>query len=239
MAKEQSKYPISLPTTSGKANKLRVRHNRTGFAWLLTTMVSVIALLALAAIACAQSNAVTPHSVSNVALPNSPVSVNGLSLVAKPTADPGASAHGVSLVNKPTNNAVSAHGVSSVDAPGGALTLSWTSTVIPLPTNTASASTSSNKGKVAGGVVGGVAVLVAAIGAVIFVRLRRRSSTHWRNRTDGQWNQQGKAETGQVYVGRPLSQSYGHDVKAPIASPTTAAPIFVREPRLRNDNADM
>ncbi|KAJ7072384.1 hypothetical protein C8F01DRAFT_244021 [Mycena amicta] len=188
-------------------------------------------LLPLVVLVSAQSDAVTPHSVSNVPIQESAVSVHSVSLVSVPT-NTDVSPHSVSMVPISHDPDLSVLPLSWVDAP---LTLSW----IPLPTTASTKAT--NKGKIAGGVVGGLAVVVAVIGACIFVRLRRRSTRHWRNQASGRWqDQEGKPSGGPVYVGRPL----GHDVKGPIASPTTAAPLFLREPRIhrthfREDSIEM
>jgi len=180
-----------------------------------TIMLPAVALLCLAGLAGAQSAAVIAHSVSQVPLPETtnPIVVNPLSFVPVPSS---------SSSSIPTDPDVSVLPLSGVNLP---LSLSWSSTMIPLPTSTGTKATS-NKGKIAGGVVGGLAILVAALGACIFIRLRRRSTSHWRNRTKGQWQDQEAKST--AY---PFGQGYGHDVKAPISSPTTAAPIFIREPR--------
>ncbi|KAK0504852.1 hypothetical protein EDD18DRAFT_316353 [Armillaria luteobubalina] len=89
---------------------------------------------------------------------------------------------------------------------------------------TATSSSSKRTGAIAGGVVG--AVIVAAIAAVLFMRFRnKRSPRHWRN-----W--------GPVlpWVNLDGGSGGGRDVKRPpspiiatVPSPTTAAPILVRE----------
>ncbi|KAF7315382.1 hypothetical protein MIND_00052800 [Mycena indigotica] len=183
-------------------------------------------LLPLIALARAQSNAVTPHSVTQVPIPQNPVSAHPVSS-APIASNTDVSAHPVSMVSRPAE--------SAVDVP---YTLSWSSTIIPRPTETGNHG-ANNKGKIAGGVVGGLAVVFAVLGTCLFVRLRRRSTQHWRNRTNGHWqDQEGKPDGGPVYVGN----SFGRDVKAP--SPTTAAPLFIREPRLqrghtRDDTMEM
>ncbi|KAJ7925240.1 hypothetical protein B0H13DRAFT_1148147 [Mycena leptocephala] len=179
-------------------------------------LANILVCLTICALTLAQSDVVSPHSVSFVdpAPSTGPVSVNGLSSVARPTGP------------------VSVNGLSSVPVPTGApLTLSWGSTYIPASTSVVSASSKSNKGKIAGGVVGGLAVIIAAIGAFVFLRMRRNSPTHWRNRTTGAWqDSEGKFSHGPVYVGQPFDRpfdGYNHNVKPP-----TAAPLFIREPRI-------
>ncbi|KAF7361947.1 hypothetical protein MVEN_00539700 [Mycena venus] len=196
---------------------------------MVARVAKILVCLVLCTIVNAQSDVVTPHSVSRVvpAAVSEPVSVNGVSEVARPTSP------------------VSVNGVSEVSTSTGDISLgfaappffSWV-TENSEPTSGALPSTSSksNKGKIAGYVVGGLAVVIAAIGALVFLRLRsRRSTTHWRNRVTGTWqDQEGKAG-GPVYVGRPVDRpfdGYYPDFKVPVASPTTSAPVFIREPRL-------
>ncbi|KAJ7096383.1 hypothetical protein C8R44DRAFT_812899 [Mycena epipterygia] len=190
-----------------------------------------VGLVLAVALANAQSNAVSAHSVSLVSAPpatGSPVSVHPVSMVPSPTGSAGGA---------PPETDVSTHPVSLVPAP---LTLSWSSTEIPLPTSSTAASGSkSNKATIAGGVVGGLAAIVlAAIGAFVFLRLRRRSTRHWRNRTAGTWQDvEGRPSPGPIYVGQPFDRpfdGYNHDMKVPVASPTTptVAPLFIREPRI-------
>ncbi|KAJ7680262.1 hypothetical protein DFH06DRAFT_1162402 [Mycena polygramma] len=187
----------------------------------------ILVCLTLCALVHAQSDAdVSPHPVSFVPVDPSvsgPVSVNGLSSVPRPTAP--VSVIGLSSVSVPAETAVSVHSLSFVPAPS----LSGA----PAPTSMA-ADSKSNKGKIAGGVVGALAVVLAAIGAFLFLRLRRRSTRHWRNRTTGTWqDREGKPSEGPVYVGQPLDRpfdGYSHDLKVPVASPTT--PVFIREPRV-------
>ncbi|KAK0212924.1 hypothetical protein DFS33DRAFT_80665 [Desarmillaria ectypa] len=83
-------------------------------------------------------------------------------------------------------------------------------------------SSSKRTGAIAGGVVG--AVVVAAIAAIVFMRFRnKRSPRHWRNRE--QWlNLDGSSGHGGSDVKRPPSP-----IVATVPSPTTAAPILVRE----------
>nr|GAT57644.1 predicted protein [Mycena chlorophos] len=196
-----------------------------------TTMRAALVLLSVLALVRAQSGAVSVDGLTSIPNPDtasSAVHVDGLSSVPAPETE---------VTVGVTGDAVSTHPVSSVPLPSATateepispLSLSW----ITLPTSTLDtpSKSSSNKGKIAGGVVGGLAALIAALGACMFVRLRnRRSTRHWRNRTNGLWqDQEGKAD-GPVYVG---SSTFGQDVKAPIASPTTAAPLFIREPRLQ------
>ncbi|KAJ6499362.1 hypothetical protein C8R45DRAFT_982189 [Mycena sanguinolenta] len=140
-----------------------------------------------------------------------PVSVDGLTQVPKPSSPVSA----ISYVPGPFDSwATEAAPPTSVSAP-------------------VSSSNKSNKGKIAGGVVGGLAVVISAISVLVFLRFRsRRSTTHWRNRPTGAWlDQEGKAGGGgPVYVGQPPFDGYGSDSKVPMASPTT--PVFIREPRL-------
>ncbi|SJK97424.1 uncharacterized protein ARMOST_00676 [Armillaria ostoyae] len=93
------------------------------------------------------------------------------------------------------------------------------STSVSTPTS----SSSKRNGAIAGGVVG--AVVVAAIAAVLFMRFRnKRSPRHWRNRGPIlPWvNSDGSGGGGDVK--RPPSP-----IIATVPSPTTAAPILVRE----------
>ncbi|KAJ6475307.1 hypothetical protein C8R47DRAFT_696989 [Mycena vitilis] len=181
----------------------------------------ILAALTLCALVHAQSAAdVSPHPVSFVPADPSvsgPVSVNGLSSVLRSTAP--VSVIGLSSVSVPAETAVSVHSLSFVPAPA--------------PTAMA-VDSKSNKGKIAGGVVGALAVVLAAIGVFLFLRIRRRSTRHWRNRTTGTWqDREGKPSGGPVYVGQPLDRpfdGYSHDLKVPVASPTT--PVFIREPRV-------
>ncbi|KAJ7880407.1 hypothetical protein B0H13DRAFT_2050439, partial [Mycena leptocephala] len=80
------------------------------------------------------------------------------------------------------------------------LPLSWGMTHIPVPTSavaTSSGSKSNNKGKIAGGVVAGLAVLLALLLTAAFLIRRRSNSkastTQWRNRVGG-WTWQRDAE---------------------------------------------
>jgi hypothetical protein len=189
------------------------------------TTIGVYLTFGLAALVNGQSNAVSAHSVSDVPAPSpteSAVSVHSLSFVSN---------------TAPLETDVSAHPVSLVPAPQ---TLSGSFTEIPFPTSatiTNANSRKSNKGTIAGGVLGGlVAAGIAAMGAFIFLRLRRQSKRHWRNRTTGVWqDREGNPSRGPVYVGfdRPFD-GYSHDTKIPVASPTTptVAPLFIREPRI-------
>ncbi|KAK0461349.1 uncharacterized protein EV420DRAFT_1640830 [Desarmillaria tabescens] len=102
-------------------------------------------------------------------------------------------------------------------------TKSATLTLYPITVPSASASiaassSSKRNGAIAGGVVG--AVVVAAIAAIVFMRFRnKRSPRHWRNRR--QWL---NLDGGGGDVKRPPSP-----IIATVPSPTTAAPILVRE----------
>ncbi|KAJ6609855.1 hypothetical protein B0H10DRAFT_451813 [Mycena sp. CBHHK59/15] len=180
--------------------------------------------LFLALLVCAQSNVVSPHSVSfvsnTISTTEPPVSVHSLSYVPAST-------------TTTTDPDVSVNPLSFVPAP---LTLSWSSTEIPVPTTT-SGSSKSNKGAIAGKVIGGVAAaVIAAVGAFLLLRIRRKSNRHWRNRTTGRWQDpEGKQSAGPVYVGQPFDRpydGYNHDIKVSVASPTTpnSAPLFIREP---------
>lgn len=88
--------------------------------------------------------------------------------------------------------------------------------------STTTSSSSKRNGAIAGGVVG--AVVVAAIAAVLCMRFRnKRSPRHWRNRGLKPWlNSDGGSGDGDVK--RPPSP-----IIATVPSPTTAAPILVRE----------
>ncbi|KAJ7798259.1 hypothetical protein B0H14DRAFT_2907125 [Mycena olivaceomarginata] len=121
-------------------------------------------------------------------------------LLARAQAD-GVSVNGLSSVSRPTDPALSVNGLSFVPVPTLPLSLSWGLTYIPVPTDSssssssASGSTKSNKGKIAGGVVAGLAVLLALLLTTAFL-IRRRSkasTTHWRNRIGG-WTWQRDAE---------------------------------------------
>ncbi|KAK0225833.1 hypothetical protein IW262DRAFT_714472 [Armillaria fumosa] len=93
----------------------------------------------------------------------------------------------------------------------------------PSTSTTATSSSSKRNGAIAGGVIG--AVIVAAIAAVLFMRFRnKRSPRHWRNRGPVlPWvNSDGGSGGGDVK--RPPSP-----IIATVPSPTTAAPILVRE----------
>ncbi|KAJ7910844.1 hypothetical protein B0H13DRAFT_2272266 [Mycena leptocephala] len=118
-----------------------------------------------------------------------------------------------------------------------------------------------NKGKIAGGVIAALAVLLALLLTTAFLIRRRskNSTTHWRNRVGG-WTWQhdtegspnspgagaakfapsgvGKREgMGQVpkpLISQPLvGYDYWQDIKAPVTSPVQ--PLFVREPRIGVD----
>ncbi|KAJ7497234.1 hypothetical protein FB451DRAFT_1210554 [Mycena latifolia] len=184
--------------------------------------ISVLWLLLAAALVNAQTNLLSAHPVSLVPAPSgtgSVVSVHSVSLVPSPT------------TAAPLESDVSVNPLSYVPAP-----LSGSFTEIPLPTSTSGSK--SNRGKIAGGVAGGLAaIIVAAIGAFLFLRLRRQSKRHWRNRTKGAWQDREGKPSGPVYVGqlfdRPFD-GYNHDMKVPVASPTTptVAPLFIHEPRI-------
>lgn len=119
------------------------------------------------------------------------------------------------------------------------LTLSWSHTLIPAPSAGAAADSGSRRASILGGVLGSLAVVVAAVGGfIIFSRIRRNSTRHWRNRSTGRWQDLEGKPGGAVYVGQPVERrpfgAYGEDTKAPGASPTTPnfAPLFIREPRI-------
>ncbi|KAF8210169.1 aspartic peptidase domain-containing protein [Mycena galopus ATCC 62051] len=181
-------------------------------------LANTLVCLALCALVAAQSD------------PGAAVSVNGLTEVPRPTSP--VSVNGLSEVTRPTGDVVSGQPVT--DDPGPYF--SW-ATENSVPTSAAlSGSGKSNKGKIAGGVVGGLAVIIAAIGVLVFLRLRgKRSTTHWRNRGNGTWQDQEGNAGGPVYVGRPVDRpfdGYDHDSKVLVASPTTTGPVFIRQPRL-------
>ncbi len=89
--------------------------------------------------------------------------------------------------------------------------------------STATSSSSKRNGAIAGGVVG--AVVVAAIAAVLCMRFRnKRSPRHWRNRGLKPWLNSDGSGGGDGDVKRPPSP-----IIATVPSPTTAAPILVRE----------
>ncbi|KAF9446391.1 hypothetical protein P691DRAFT_803992 [Macrolepiota fuliginosa MF-IS2] len=88
---------------------------------------------------------------------------------------------------------------------------------------------SRNKGAIAGGVLGALAVVLAAFAA--FIWFRRRSPKHWRNRTAGRWqNLDNKDASGAgappVYVGAPVHRTRG-DVKQP--NPNPLPPLYIRD----------
>ncbi|KAJ7733727.1 aspartic peptidase domain-containing protein [Mycena maculata] len=192
---------------------------------LSSTTMRLAILICLTGIALvnAQGDAVSAHPVSSVPAPTA-------------TGDDAVSAHPVSSVPAPTNtgdDAVSAHPVSSVPAPSPtepALSVHPLS-FVPAPSSLMADKGKSNGGKIAGGVVAGLAaVIIATALALLFMRMRRRKYTrHWRNRTAGTW----RDPEGTVYAGQPL-EGYNEDMKVPVASPTTptAAPLLIREPRI-------
>ncbi|KAJ7877922.1 hypothetical protein B0H14DRAFT_2712097 [Mycena olivaceomarginata] len=178
------------------------------------------------------------------------------------------SVNGLSSASRPTDPALSVNGLSFVPVPTLPLSLSWGLTYIPVPTgsssssSSASGSTKSNKGKIAGGVVAGLAVLLALLLTTAFL-IRRRSkasTTHWRNRVGG-WTWQrdaegaapphspgagaakfapstiGKREPGAMgQVHKPLISQplVGYDYWQDIKAPVASPvqPLFVREPRI-------
>ncbi|KAJ7683503.1 hypothetical protein B0H14DRAFT_3059275 [Mycena olivaceomarginata] len=166
-------------------------------------------------------------------------------LLARAQAD-AVSVNGLSSVSRPTDPALSVNGLSFVPVPTLPLSLSWGLTYIPVPTgsssssSSASESTKSNKGKIAGGVVAGLAVLLALLLTTAFL-IRRRSkasTTHWRNRVGG-WTWQrdaegaapphspgaGAAKSHKPLISQPLvGYDYWQDIKAPVASPVQ--PLF-------------
>lgn len=88
---------------------------------------------------------------------------------------------------------------------------------------------SSNKGAIAGGVLGGLAVVVAAFAA--FVWFRRRSPKHWRNRTAGRWQTLDNKDAGgggarSIYVGEPVYWTHG-DTKQ--SDPNPLPPLYIRD----------
>ncbi|KAJ3562555.1 hypothetical protein NP233_g9494 [Leucocoprinus birnbaumii] len=90
---------------------------------------------------------------------------------------------------------------------------------------------SSNKGAIAGGVLGGLAILVAAFAA--FVWFRRRSPKHWRNRTAGRWqsfdykNGDGSHAHHAIYVGQPVNRAQLDDSKT--NDPNPLPPLYIRD----------
>jgi len=67
----------------------------------------------------------------------------------------------------------------------------------------------SHGGAIAGAVVGSIAF--AAIAAFLFLRFRRQSPRHWRNRSTGKWyDLEGKSSSGSpsVYVGKPVDRPF-------------------------------
>ncbi|KAK7057246.1 hypothetical protein R3P38DRAFT_1168313 [Favolaschia claudopus] len=173
---------------------------------------SIFLCFSLCAVVNAQTDAPSINALSQT-VPPSPVSVNGVSQVPIPS--------------------ISQHSLSYDPGPF----LSWATESATIPTANASASTKSNKGKIAGGVVGGLAVLVAAIAALVFLRFRRkRSTTHWRNRANGLWRDTEAKNEGAVYVGHS-SDDYFPDFKLPVPPSPTTAPVLIREPRLTQSAA--
>ncbi|KAF5354708.1 hypothetical protein D9756_005217 [Leucocoprinus leucothites] len=91
---------------------------------------------------------------------------------------------------------------------------------------------SSNKGAIAGGVLGALAVIVAAFAA--FVWFRRRSPKHWRNRASGRW-QSFKFDNKNIgdahpqrslYLGEPAHTTQG-DHKPD--DPNPLPPLYIRD----------
>ncbi|KAJ7045451.1 hypothetical protein C8F04DRAFT_1064818 [Mycena alexandri] len=184
----------------------------------------VCAVLCVLQVVYSQSDVLSPHSVS---------------FVPAPSATPAL----------PTETDVTPHSVSFVPNPAGTAALATETdvtphpvTFVPAPESTAvtASSTHTNKGKIAGAVVGGVAAIVASIGAFILLRMRaKQSKRHWRNRAGTWQDPEGKPSGGQVYAGQPLDRpfdAYSRDSKISAGSPTTptAAPLFIREPRIGN-----
>ncbi|KAJ7828727.1 hypothetical protein B0H13DRAFT_2117269, partial [Mycena leptocephala] len=197
---------------------------------------SILASLAFALLARAQTDAVSVIGLSSVPRPTDPaLSVNGLSFIPAHPTLPLSLSWGLTYVPVPTSALASSSG-----------------------------SKSNNKGKIAGGVVAGLAVLLALLLTAAFL-IRRRSkasTTQWRNRVGG-WTWQRDAEgaappnspgaaakfapsevgkrepgaMGQVpkpLISQPLvGYDYWQDIKAPVASPVQ--PLFVREPRIGVD----
>ncbi|KAJ7848097.1 hypothetical protein B0H13DRAFT_2362075 [Mycena leptocephala] len=117
-------------------------------------------------------------------------------------------------------------------------------------------STKSNKGKIAGGIVAALAVLLALLLTAAFLirRCSKASTSHWRNRVGGwTWHhdtegaaphtaaakfapsgvgkREGMAQVPKPLISQPLvGYDYWQDIKAPVASPVQ--PLFVREPRI-------
>ncbi|KAJ7831256.1 hypothetical protein B0H13DRAFT_2371560 [Mycena leptocephala] len=90
-------------------------------------------------------------------------------------------------VGSPTP-ALSVNGLSFVPVPTLPLSLSWGLTYIPAHTSASSpesASTKSNKGKIAGSVIAALAVLLALLLTTLYIIHQRSKnwSTHWRNRS--------------------------------------------------------
>ncbi|KAJ7262239.1 hypothetical protein B0H12DRAFT_321865 [Mycena haematopus] len=165
-----------------------------------------------------------------LATASDPVSVNGLSEVTRPTSP--VSVNGLSDVPSPTGDTISEYSLSYIPGPFD----SWATESAAPTFASASGSSDNHKGKIAGGVVGGLAVVIATVGAIVYLRLRgNRSTTHWRNRATGAWqDQEGKAG-GPIYVGQPLDHpldGYSPDLKVHVAAPATTAAVFIREPRL-------
>ncbi|KAF7355807.1 hypothetical protein MVEN_00908900 [Mycena venus] len=189
-------------------------------------------------------------------------------LLARAQAD-AVSVNGLSSVSRLTDPALSVNGLSFVSVPTLPLSLSWGLTYIPVPTDSSSSSSSvsgstkSNKGKIAGGVVAGLAVLLALLLTTAFlIRRRSKASTkHWRNRVGG-WTWQRDAEgaapphssgagaakfapstigkrdlgaMGQVHKPLISQPLVGYDYWQDIKAPVASPvqPLFVREPRIR------
>jgi len=100
----------------------------------------------------------------------------------------------------------------------------------PTPTpSTEDLDSSKNKGAIAGGVLGALAVVLAAFAA--FIWFKRRSPKHWRNRAAGRWQtldnkNAGGAGAPPVYVGAPVHKSPG-DVKQ--SDPNPLPPLYIRD----------
>ncbi|KAJ7783069.1 hypothetical protein B0H16DRAFT_1495220, partial [Mycena metata] len=153
------------------------------------------------------------------------------------------SPHSVSLsqipATLPTETDVTPHPVSFVPNPAGTAALAAESDVtphsvslVPAPESTAivASSTRTNKGKIAGAVVGGIAAIVASIGAFVLLRMRaKQSKRHWRNRAGTWQDAERKPSGGQVFAGHAI-ESCRHDSKGSPTMPTAHPPIHPRTP---------
>lgn len=217
-----------------------------------------------------EASSVTPDvHVNGLSTASPDVHVNGLS-----TASPDVHVNGLSTVPADTTPDIIVNGLSTVTptptnpsfavvvftnvmtVSGSVVTEEETATLFFPLVATALASPSPQAGKsnlaaIAGGVVGGV-IFVAIIAGCLFIRSRRRSKQHWRNRTAGRWNNiEGESglkagnQPGSVYVGNP-EYTPSRDVKVPItpssfspphtsgATPVTPSfsdidPLFIRD----------